>query len=363
MIAFFLGFPLILLVIFGTAAALVALLLLAGFLYQWIGSLIDRRRLRTPGRLVDVGNRRRLYLVERGPTGAGPTVVFESGFGATSLNWIHIQDALAEQVPTVAYDRCGLGWSSACVSERTPTHVAAELHALLHAAGIESPWILVGHSYGGLVMQRFALEYPGETAAVVLIDPMRTDEWPPVNPTAHARIARAQRLARVGGAFARVGMSRLAARSHFCHSAKLSGFLIHLAGAQGEYLAQRLNTEIGKMPAEVRPSIAAHWSAPRFYRGLLAHLHAVPATVSEMHDVEPIRDTPVAILTPASNAPLANMHQYGPRSRHIVAERSFHWIHLDEPELVVRTILDMVDQAGSRPVESIRGQRVVAFGD
>ncbi len=327
------------------AAALMVLLLVAGFLYQWIGSVVDRRRLRRPGRLVRIGDGRELYLVETGTRGRGPTVVFESGFAATSLNWMHIQEALGDDVHTVAYDRGGLGWSSECASERTPANVARELRELLGAAGIEPPWILVGHSFGGLVMQRFALDYPEETAGLVLIDPMRPIEWPPFNAGADARVRRAQRLTRVGKVFARVGMTRLAARSHFCRSARFSGFLIRLAGRQGEFLAMRLDTEIGKMPAEVRPSIAAHWSAPRFYRGLRAHLDAVETTAMEMYQVEAIGEMPVAILTPASATPPANMEQYGPRARHMVAERSLHWIHLDEPELVVRTILNAVVQA------------------
>ena len=173
-----LGIPWTLIAIVGTLLALLLLLVLCGFLYQWLGGLIDRKRLRTEGRLIDIGDGRRLYLVEKGAAGRGPTVVL------TSLNRLHLQDALAEQVHTVAYDRCGLGWSSACVSERTPKQVSSELRSLLQAAGIEPPWILVGHSFGGLVMQRFALDYPSETAGLILLDPMRTEEWPPVNAAA-----------------------------------------------------------------------------------------------------------------------------------------------------------------------------------
>ena len=196
-------------------------------------------------------------------------------------------------------------------------------------------------------MQRFALDYPAATAGLILLDPMRTDEWPPVNQAAHARIVRAQRLTRVGCILARLGLTRLAARSHFCGSAKLSGYLIHLAGSQGAYLADRLNTEIGKMPPQVRPAIAAHWSAPRFYRGLYAHLSAVSGTVTEMLNVEPIRDMPVVVVTPRDATP-ADMQPYGSRGRQIIAAESQHWVHLDEPELVVRTILEMVEQAGAQ---------------
>ncbi|MGB9028883.1 MAG: alpha/beta fold hydrolase, partial [Acidobacteriaceae bacterium] len=116
--------PTTLLAVPAAVVALLALLVLSGFLYQWIGSLVDRKRLQAPGRLVDIGDGRRLYVVEKGPTQPGPSVVFESGFAATSLNWLHIQDAVAEHFHTVAYDRCGLGWSSAPISERTPTQVA-----------------------------------------------------------------------------------------------------------------------------------------------------------------------------------------------------------------------------------------------
>lgn len=333
--------------IFALALVVTALLLSAGFLYQWFGGLLDQKRLRRPGRLVALGDGPCLYMVEAGRRGGAPAVVFESGFGATSLNWMHIQAALADRVHSIAYDRCGLGWSSAPLSERTPHHVARELRDLLHAAGIEPPWILVGHSFGGLVVQQFALDYPEETAALVLIDPMRPIEWPPFNAATDARVRRAQRLAGVGRICARIGLTRLAARSHFCCSGRLSGFLIRLAGRHGNHLAGRLDTEIGKMPPEIRPSIAAHWSSPRFYRGLLAHLNAVTATAKQMSQPEAIGELPVTILTPASAEPMLNMEQYGPLSRHIVARQSLHWIHLDEPELVVQIILDTVAQVAS----------------
>jgi pimeloyl-ACP methyl ester carboxylesterase len=321
--------------------ALVVLLPAAGFLYQALGSWMDRRRLLAPGRLIDTGQGRRLYLVEKGS--GGPSVVFESGFGATSLNWMAIQDAVSGYVHTVAYDRCGLGWSSDPVSRRTPSHIAHELRGLLQAAGVRPPYVLVGHSFGGLVMQRFALDYPGEVAGVILVDPMRTHEWPPVNPGQSAVVARAERLSGHGEKLARFGITRLAARSHFCRSAKISGLLVRLAGQKGEVLVHRLNTEIAKMPAAVRPAIAAHWSAPRFYRGLIAHLRGVADTVREMHRAQPIRNTPVVVLTPGSADPLSHhdMRKYGPLSRQIIADQSQHWIHLDEPDLVIRTILDM----------------------
>ncbi len=345
----------------GIVVAAVGLLVLSGVLYQWIGGSLDRRRLLGRGRLVTIGEGCQLYLVEKGR--GGPAVVFESGFGATSLNWMGIQEGLAERVRSVAYDRCGLGWSSEATSERTPRQVAGELRRLLLAAGVEPPWILVGHSFGGLVMQRFALEYPEETAGVVLLDPMRTEEWPPVNASQSERLERALRLSGVGEHCARFGFTRLAANSHLCGSRRLSGWLIRMAGARGEYLAGRLDEEISKMPAQVRPSIAAQWSTPRFYRGLRAHLRAVPATVEEMHTAAPIRKAPVVVITPGKPRLIEEMEKFGPNSFQIVARDSGHWLHLDEPELVIHTILDVVERARSEKRSSADSGAVLQGAD
>jgi hypothetical protein len=78
---------------------------LVGFCYQWLGGRRDRR-LMAPGGLVDIGGGQRLYSVEKGR--GAPAVVFESGFAATCLNWMQVQDAVAEVTRTVAYDRGGL---------------------------------------------------------------------------------------------------------------------------------------------------------------------------------------------------------------------------------------------------------------
>ena len=152
---------------------------------------VDRRLSRPaalcrPGRWVMIGRGCRLYLLEKGS--GGPTVLFEAGIAATNLNWFHIQETVSRFTGTASYDRCGLGWSSPCLTPRTPANIAVELHAMLQAAGINPPYILVGHSFGGLVMRRFALSYPQEVASAVLIDPMRCEEWPPLNPSKQPQI-------------------------------------------------------------------------------------------------------------------------------------------------------------------------------
>ena len=171
---------------------LVAALIAAGFLYQWFGAHYDRLRYAGEGRCIDIGDGRRLYLLEKGSGDA--TVLFESGIAATNLNWCHIQEQVALLANTASYDRAGLGWSTPCRTARTPGNIALELHELLEAAGIRPPYILVGHSFGGLVMRRFALLYPEEVSSIVLVDPMRCEEWPPLDPTKQATIDRGLKL-------------------------------------------------------------------------------------------------------------------------------------------------------------------------
>ena len=320
---------------------LVLLLLVpaAGFAYQVLGGLRDRQ-LMTPGERVEAGNGR-LYLLKKGV--GQPTVVFESGFVATSLNWQHIQDALCAESATVVYDRGGLGWSDGASSERTPANIAGELRAALIAAGIEPPYLLVGHSFGGLVIRRFALEYSDEVCGLVLVDPMRTWEWPPLNGPRRATVDRAIQLTKIAVWIARFGAARLAVSSLLCGSSRLARKLAEAAGGQGIYLDGRLTAEVAKMPASVRPGIAAHWSGPAFYEGLLAHLTSVNATVEEMHEAKPIERIPVVILTPGSARPLSEdeQHAIAGGTRQIIAEKSRHWIHLDEPDLVIETIRSM----------------------
>jgi hypothetical protein len=175
-------------------AAIATGLLATGVLYERIGDWRDRRRYAGSGRWVPIANGAKLYLFELG-TGE-PTVLFEAGIGATHLNWCHIQESIADSARTASYDRCGLGWSSRCRTSRVPGNIATELHQMLDRAGLKPPFILVGHSFGGLVMRRYALLYPGEVAGVVLIDPMRCDQWPPLDPSKQSQLDLGRRLIR-----------------------------------------------------------------------------------------------------------------------------------------------------------------------
>ena len=105
-----------------------------------------------------------------------PVVVFENGLGATLDWWAKVWPDAVAQTRALAYDRAGYGRSDAALEPRDGAHVVEELRALLRARHLPPPYVLVGHSLGGLYMQLFARQYPGEVAALVLVDSTHPDQ-------------------------------------------------------------------------------------------------------------------------------------------------------------------------------------------
>ena len=140
-----------------------------------------------PGMMVDVGGHR-LYLQCVGS--GSPTVVWEAGYNGSG--WMgtaqYLTGKLAETSRVCAYDRAGLGWSDPGPNEDMShwSQVVGDLHTALAKAGEKGPYVMAGHSYGGLLVRLFALTYPKEVAGVVAVDPSHEDEWagPATDPNA-----------------------------------------------------------------------------------------------------------------------------------------------------------------------------------
>lgn len=125
-----------------------------------------------PGEMVDIGGFR-LHALVRGQ--GSPAVVLEPALGGFALQYAQIQSAVAAFTRTLAYDRAGQGWSDVSPSPRTPANMAGELKILLGKLGIQPPYILAGHSFGGLLARIYAGLHPDEVAGVVLIDASHED--------------------------------------------------------------------------------------------------------------------------------------------------------------------------------------------
>lgn len=159
-------------VAFGGAAALVGLTL-AGMTYQVLGTRADRRRLAPPGSRVDVGGHR-LHIQCEGA--GGPTVVLESGALAMSALWGAVQPGVAAHARVCSYDRAGLGWSEPGQEPRDGLRIAGELRTLLRNAREDPPYVLVGHSFGGLLVRVYADRYPEDVIGLMLLDPSHPDQ-------------------------------------------------------------------------------------------------------------------------------------------------------------------------------------------
>ena len=156
--------------VFGAA---LLLSVLAGVVYEQLGRRRDRARLPQIGQSVDIGGRSlNIYCSGEG----SPTVVFESGAGAPGYAWSHIQPEIAKLTRACWYDRAGEGWSDPGPFPRTSAAVAQDLHELLRRAGIPPPYVLVGHSIGGLHARVYNGLYPNEVAGMVLVDSAHEEE-------------------------------------------------------------------------------------------------------------------------------------------------------------------------------------------
>ena len=187
--------------------ALVAALAGVGAVYQAMAVERDRRTYPPPGRMVDVGGHR-LHVQSLGDEGARPTVILEGGAGLGATTWAWVQPALATSTRVVAYDRAGVGWSDRGPEPRDADHIAGDLHAALGAAGVGGPYVLVGHSFGGLYVRAFADRYADEVAGLVLVDPTHPDQSVR-SPRERRAIATTERMMRTFDALSRVGVLRL----------------------------------------------------------------------------------------------------------------------------------------------------------
>lgn len=318
-----------------------------GFAYQTVGTFFDRRRIRRSGHWIRVGTRR-FFVSKTGS--AGPAVVFECGLAASSQNWSFLQSRLSTEAHTLSYDRAGMGCSTPSSSPRTPANLARELHALLHHTGIGPPWILIGHSFGALIVRRFAADHPRDVSGVVLIDPMRVEDWSRWSDARRRIFERGIHLMQRLGVLAQFGVNRLVARHLMKHSGRISPHFARLIGEDARRLLERTTSELRKMPPAVWPDVVAHWSTPAFYRGVAAQLRSLPAALSEMEQVPPIQKMPVIVLIPAASARLTkdSLALIAPHAEQWSVERSGHWVHLDRPDLVLQAIHSILERTHTR---------------
>lgn len=327
-----------------------ALLLIAGAWYQYLGAARDARRFPAPGRLIDVGATR-LHIDIRGD--GSPPVVFEAGVAATSLSWQLVQPRIARLTQTASYDRAGLGWSGKASEPCGIWQVVEDLRRLLDRAGIAAPRILVGHSYGGLVVTAYATRYPAEVKGLVLVDPADAATWRDPSPQMRRLLGLGIRFSRRGALLARFGLPRFALALLAGGARRLPKWIAHATSGPGAGLIDRMVGQIQKLPPNLWPIIQAHWCDPKCFEGMARYLEALPesaAAVSRETFTGFQEEMPVIVLSSdTASAPERAEHEFlSRRSLHgrlEVVPGSGHWIQLDRPDAVIRAIGEMISRA------------------
>jgi pimeloyl-ACP methyl ester carboxylesterase len=294
----------------GFVFVFVLFFLLAGFFYEVIGERRDANRHPAPGRLVSVGDHK-LHLVCKG--GAAPAVVIEQGAGEASHFWWPVQDQIADFATVCTYDRAGYGWSEATRAGRTIEDRGEELHTLLANAGIPGPYILVAHSYGGLIVRSFARNHPADVAGLVLVDtPEESTIFQPDVLDFYAKARLMNRVVAIGSQF---GILRL-----LRHWIPLDRFGFWLA-RPAEYAAlcdDLASLELVPMSMRGSEKLGSLGALPV---GVITHGHPFPG--------------PFAILEKNWSQGQTRLAALSNNSQLILARNSNHMIEIDEPHLVV----------------------------
>ena len=127
-----------------------------------------------PGAFISLEtNKIHLHCVGKG----SPIIVFDSGVGGSHMDWVNVQSRAGEFTQACSYDRSGYGWSEMGIKPRTSKRIVSELTKILKIAKKEPPYILVGHSFGGLNMQLFARTNHKDVIGLVLIDSIHTEQY------------------------------------------------------------------------------------------------------------------------------------------------------------------------------------------
>jgi pimeloyl-ACP methyl ester carboxylesterase len=289
-----------------------------------------------PGRLVNVGGRR-FHIQVHGE--GNPVVVLESGIAASSINWSMVQERVARFTTVLSYDRAGFGWSDAASGRATASESASELAGLLETIGLGGPYVLVGHSYGGLIVRLFQGEYPDRVAGLVLVDPVVRGEWR--NPTEDKRrmLARGVSLSRRGALLARLGIVRAALWLLMHGSKRIPQWLARVSAGSGASVTDRLVGEVRKMPKEHWPAIAWQWSRAQSFAAMASNLESLPASARQLDETATLGDLPLIVLSAGKGVPEHTADaRLSSRGEARVVPDAGHWIQLDAPDAVVAAI-------------------------
>ena len=320
--------------------ALLALIVLAGAVWEQLARRDAARRYPAPGNLVDIGGRR-IQIDCRG-TGS-PTVVLISGLDVGgALSWTAVHDSIARTTRTCGYSRAGIMWSDPTPSF-TPTGIAEDLHAALAGAGERAPYVLVGHSLGGPISLIYTRAYGDEVAGLVMVDASHPDQF--------------ARFERIGISTKNVAIKALQVAA----SLSWTG------------IGRLLTGQLQPMPNQSMDAVMAQraWG-PRSIRGAIAEMTALHDILAEAAPARDLGDRPLVVLTAmkpmtaderkavgireeqarSQKAMWLEMHEEETRwstaGRQVVLPDASHYVQFDRPDVVIAAVNEVVAAVRTR---------------
>jgi pimeloyl-ACP methyl ester carboxylesterase len=299
---------------------------ITGATYEFVSERKDARRFPQEGRSVDVGG----FWLNIHCTGkGGPAIILESGLGIPAMGWDLVQPDVEKFAQVCSYDRAGYGWSDAGPLPRTSQQIAKELHTLLQNAGVPPPYIMVGHSFGGINVRVYSGLYASEVAGMVLVDSSQEDEHSqlPASMTADERKEETETLL----------------------LARLYPVLFHLGVARW-YLAR----DPTPLPEPLDTGMRYLILKPKHFHAMMEEGLSFDRESSEQaRKSGDLGDRPLIVLTAGLSRPghadlqrkLVRLSTHG---QQIIVEKSAHLIPFEQPQAVtnaIRTVFDSIVSA------------------
>jgi pimeloyl-ACP methyl ester carboxylesterase len=313
----------------------VLLILLA--LLAACGAIVEGRARETaaagfpaPGRLVQVNGRAmHIHCMGQG----SPTIVLDAGQGGWSSDWADIMPSLGGDHRVCAYDRAGYGWSEPAAGERSPLDAAADLQALLDAAAIEAPYVLVSFSHAGLAGRIFAAQHVEQMAGLVLVDPATEFDNEIMSPQLLQQQRAAVGLFNGLGLMARFGLLRLIGTQNMAGSAPF------------------IATETASPDVYYTFVAGAQWweTSVQEFRSSLDddHLHMVrqlgpiqdiPLVIIASDTLDASGNSDVEALQAARHETLQSLANQSTQGQFVIAQGSSHNVLVDRPDVVRQAV-------------------------
>ena len=315
----------------------------------------DARKFPAPGAIVNT-SRGSMHVRQMGS--GNPAIVMEAGIAASSLNWSILQPQLAEFAATYSYDRPGFGWSAQRRRKCRLQEMSDDLHAIVTALKITTPYVLVGHSFGAFILRAYAQRFPEELAGIILVDPLTPEEWIKPDRAQRWQLRRGVWFSRAGAALGSIGVVRfclwlLLQRGNSAVPRRVLG----LFGGRASETGLRIVGELAKLPPETVRLIRERWSHGRFFLTMSRYIQALPKNAAEASRFQVPAQIPVTVISGAHQLPVRLAeHQaiaaHSLRGKHLIAQKGAHWIHLDQPELIVEAFRDMAETLKAETIES-----------